>query len=207
MAETVIGIVHEPVSPDSPLLQTSKSILDCILFWNRDHQMLRWSIPRPTQWSHPRHCAWNASSKPFHGPGMSTSKKTFRPYSLRKYFAKHRSQLELLSRGVPGALALFLFLHIETTYFYAYDLTYGISMLPTINATGDSVIISKLYRRGKSVQIGDVVSFEHPVDQGVYSIKRVIGLEGDWVCRDTPGVGQGTMIQVCHSSVAFVRKD
>lgn len=88
-------------------------------------------------------------------------------------------------------------MHIETNYFYAFDVTYGISMLPTINPIGDSVIISKLYRRGQNVKVGDIVSFAHPVDQGVHSIKRVIGMEGDWVCRDTPGVGSGMVIQVC----------
>ena len=58
------------------------------------------------------------------------------------------------------------------------------------------MLISKLHRRGKKVQVGDLVSFAHPMESGVYSIKRVVGLEGDWVCRDTPTVGKGMMIQV-----------
>lgn len=70
-------------------------------------------------------------------------------------------------------------------------------MMPTINSYGDGVLISKLYRRGKGVEVGDVVSFGSPVEPGTQAIKRVIGMEGDWVCRDTPGVGKGTMIQVC----------
>lgn len=70
--------------------------------------------------------------------------------------------------------------------------------MPTMNSYGDHVLISKLYRRGKGVGVGDVVSFDSPVEPGLHAIKRVVGMEGDWVCRDTPGVGKGTVIQVCR---------
>ena len=70
-------------------------------------------------------------------------------------------------------------------------------MLPTINSDGDWVIISKYYRRGRGIEVGDLISFHHPVEQKVDSIKRVIGLEGDFVLRDTPGT-TGKMMQVCE---------
>lgn len=160
--------------------------------------MLRLAISRPrtVRWNHPdRHLRQrlrNASSKspPEHQASTHSSTGT-----------GIRSRLNFLYWLVPFSVTGFIFLHIETTYFYTTDMTTGISMLPTINASGDSVIISKLYRRGKYVGIGDVVSFEHPVDQGVHSIKRVVGLEGDWVCRDTPGIGGGTVIQVRGSAL------
>lgn len=139
-----------------------------------------------------------ASSKP-----TQTQKRTWLsilrrpwPYFLRKRLVPFRYELRVASYVASFTLAASLLLHIEVTYFFTWSATYGISMLPTMSATGNSIIVSKLFRRGKGVQIGDVVSFDHPVDQGVQSVKRVVGLEGDWVCRDTPGVGEGMMIQV-----------
>lgn len=166
--------------------------------------MLRSAITRSsaTRWRYleylSRNIARHASSKPQKGPAKSAprDKGSASSYGMRKQLLGYRSRIQQVSSPVLALVAVFLFLHIETTYFYAFDLTHGISMLPTMNATGDSVIISKLYRRGKNVHVGDVVSFDHPVDQGVQSIKRVVGLEGDWVCRDTPGIGRGTVIQV-----------
>lgn len=75
------------------------------------------------------------------------------------------------------------------------DLTYGISMLPTLYSFGTYVLISKYHRRGKEVKVGDIISFKHPVKKGEYAIKRVIGMEGDFVLRNTPGKSD-TMIQV-----------
>ena len=62
-------------------------------------------------------------------------------------------------------------------------------MLPTFNSFGDWVVLSKFYRRGRNVEVGDVVSFRHPVDEDSRAVKRVLGMPGDFVCRDTPGVG------------------
>lgn len=120
-----------------------------------------------------------------------------------RYAAKLRGTAQIAALG----LAIFLLLHIETTYFYAFDMTYGVSMMPTIHASGDSVIISKLYRRGRNVKVGDVISFDHPVDQDIQSIKRVVGLEGDWVARDTPGVGRGIVIQVRDGAATSFKRD
>jgi inner membrane protease subunit 1 len=69
-------------------------------------------------------------------------------------------------------------------------------MLPTFNSNGDWILISKYYRRGRGVQVGDIVSYAHPILEGEFAIKRVLGLPGDFVERDTPGVGKGQMIQV-----------
>ena len=75
-------------------------------------------------------------------------------------------------------------------------------MMPTFNSFGDAVLISKYYRRGRGVQVGDIVSFVHPIDSEERAIKRVLGMPGDFVCRDTPGTGAraGTpMIQVSQT--------
>lgn len=75
-------------------------------------------------------------------------------------------------------------------------------MLPTIEVVGDMVLIDKGYRRGRGVVVGDVVSFDSVVQPGERVIKRVVGMEGDFVGRDTPGmvtgVGGGEMLMVCN---------
>jgi len=69
-------------------------------------------------------------------------------------------------------------------------------MLPTFEVLGDHVIISKHYRRGRGIEIGDVISFDSVVEPGEGVIKRVLGMEGDYVLRNSPGSRYDDMIQV-----------
>lgn len=110
------------------------------------------------------------------------------------------SSLSQAMRMSSRIIAFCLAFHITATYVISYNDCYGISMLPTFNSSGDCVLTSKWYRRGRGIQVGDIVSYEHPIRPGERAIKRVIGLEGDFVLRDTPGVGDGVMIQVGFSS-------
>jgi len=64
--------------------------------------------------------------------------------------------------------------------------TLGPSMLPTLNVSGDWVYISKLHRRGLNVRVGDVVSVKHPLFPEASASKRVLGMPGDYVLRDSP---------------------
>lgn len=73
-------------------------------------------------------------------------------------------------------------------------------MLPTFEVIGDSVILSRYYRRGRGIKVGDIVSFDSVVEPGESVIKRVLGLPGDYVLRDTPGTTD-TMIQVRQSPI------
>lgn len=82
-------------------------------------------------------------------------------------------------------------------------------MLPTFNSFGDAVLISKYYRRGRGVKVGDVISYMHPIEPEITGLKRIVGMEGDFVLRDTPGIGKGEggekMLQVCANfSLAVV---
>ena len=95
--------------------------------------------------------------------------------------------------AVGGALAW----HIFCEYFFTLSQAEGISMLPTIAATGDWLLLSKRYRKGRDVVVGDIVSFKHPIDEHTRSVKRVIGMPGDIVLRDSPDKS-GQMIQVSH---------
>ena len=73
-------------------------------------------------------------------------------------------------------------------------------MLPTFEVIGDWALISRYYRRGRDIKVGDIVSFASVVDPRDSVIKRVIGMQGDYVLRDTPGMND-TMIQVCLDDV------
>lgn len=68
-------------------------------------------------------------------------------------------------------------------------------MSPTMNSTGDWLLLSKRYRHGRGIVVGDMVSYRHPIEQDSYGVKRVVGMPGDFVLRDTPGTS-GMMIQV-----------
>ncbi|KAF2197641.1 LexA/Signal peptidase, partial [Delitschia confertaspora ATCC 74209] len=80
-----------------------------------------------------------------------------------------------------------LFYHLTTSYLYSITPTRGISMLPTMPARGSWSLCSHLYRHGKNIKVGDVIVFDHPIIAGGRAAKRVIGLEGDFVCVITPG--------------------
>lgn len=90
-------------------------------------------------------------------------------------------------------------LHLFTEHVLTLEFTGGPSMLATLSAYGDGVLVSHLHRQGRGVQVGDVVDFKHPMMPGFGAIKRVVGMPGNFVMRDSPGLGKGgatKMIQV-----------
>ena len=89
-------------------------------------------------------------------------------------------------------------LHFWNDYVFGVQATLGPSMLPTMNARGDWVCVSKFYRRGKGVRVGDLVSAKHPTFPGTGIMKRVLGMPGDFVLRDSPDSGSKMMVQVSN---------
>lgn len=90
-----------------------------------------------------------------------------------------------------------LLYHVVAAHTFTIRFTYGASMVPTLQTIGDAVVISRAHRRGRGIAVGDLVNYENPfrLDYGV--IKRVVGMPGDFVLRDTPGAeGEGLMVQV-----------
>ncbi|KAF2863072.1 LexA/Signal peptidase, partial [Piedraia hortae CBS 480.64] len=83
--------------------------------------------------------------------------------------------------------------HIFIEYVYSIEPAWGISMLPTIPPEGQALVISKYERRGRGVGIGDLVTFKHPVREGDYALKRVIGMPGDFVVGNS---SRNKMLQV-----------
>lgn len=69
-------------------------------------------------------------------------------------------------------------------------------MLPTFEVMGDAVIVDRRCRRGRGVEVGDIVSFKSVVHPGETVMKRVLGLAGDYVLCHTPESGSDKMIQV-----------
>lgn len=131
-----------------------------------------------------------ASSKP---DAKSTIKKAFTdpaPPLLARY-----PTLYYPVQCFKYFLGFALGLHVFAEYFFTLSQAEGISMQPTMNATGDWLLLSKRYRRGRDIVVGDIISFKHPIDEGVCSVKRVIAMPGDFVLRDSPETS-GAMIQV-----------
>lgn len=119
---------------------------------------------------------------------------------LRKRYAGH--PLRVLSATIKG---LFL-AHLFWEHFYAFSPLRGPSMLPTLEVLGDGVIVDRWYRRGRGIQVGDLVTFDSVIEPGESVLKRVLGIEGDYVLRDTPESGSDVMIQVSyiHSDISHV---
>lgn len=81
-------------------------------------------------------------------------------------------------------------------------------MYPSFSVRGDYLLISRAHKYGRGIAVGDVVRFYHPSFLGVHGAKRVLGMPGDWVCRDlalSKNVGgfvegeggAAEMVQVC----------
>lgn len=105
-------------------------------------------------------------------------------HALRNSTPAGFARLTLTSLGIFTTLALFW------DHMYTIQLSEGPSMYPTFNPRGDYMLISRRYRYGRGVKVGDVVRFYHPSFVGVHGAKRVLGLPGDFVCRD-PALGKG----------------
>ncbi|KFZ15822.1 hypothetical protein V501_02531 [Pseudogymnoascus sp. VKM F-4519 (FW-2642)] len=99
-------------------------------------------------------------------------------------------------RLLSATLKTFFLAHVVWEYGYEISPTAGASMLPTFEVLHDWVVSSKAYRRGRGVVVGDMVTFRSVREPGEKVIKRVIGLEGDYVLMNTPGSASDMMIQV-----------
>ncbi|GKZ22912.1 hypothetical protein AbraIFM66951_009340 [Aspergillus brasiliensis] len=119
--------------------------------------------------------------------------------TLKRSTPSHLMRFTFNSLGVFCACTL-IWEHLITV-----QLSEGPSMYPTFSPRGDYLLISRVHKHGRGIQIGDVVRFYHPTFLGVNGAKRVIGLPGDFVCRDLPfstEVGkEGEMIRVPEGHV------
>ncbi|KAK2749475.1 hypothetical protein FQN57_006409 [Myotisia sp. PD_48] len=80
----------------------------------------------------------------------------------------------------------FCWFKIFTEHFFDLKSADGPSMYPTIHVRGDSLLISKFYKYGRGVELGDIIIYKKPHDLHTDAAKRVIGLPGDYVLKDPP---------------------
>lgn len=113
--------------------------------------------------------------------------------SLRKPVNPNRPngpQMLTLYGSVLRVGQIFLACHICWKYFYCLQWTQGISMVPTIpqpRTGAPMILVSRLYRRGRDVKVGDIVIFTHPIQPETMGAKRIVGMPGDLVCVVSPG--------------------
>lgn len=125
---------------------------------------------------------------------MTRYNRLFRPF---KYFQDRYAghPFRLLVATIKFTFAA----HVFCEFAYVPVPAWGPSMLPTFEVLGDWLLISRQYRRGRGIEVGDLVTFDSVVEPGERAIKRVLGLEGDYVMRDTPGTGSTEMLQVSQN--------
>ena len=71
-------------------------------------------------------------------------------------------------------------------HLYEFENCDGPSMFPTLHNYGNSLIISKLHKYGRRVQVGDIIVYKQPQFSQMISAKRVLGMPGDYVVTDVP---------------------
>ena len=98
-------------------------------------------------------------------------------------FARYGPFMGPIAALIPAA-QLLLILHAFSTYVIELSSTTGPSMWPTLAAHGEWLAISKSYRRGRGINVGDMVDFMHPLVPGAGAVKRVVGMPGDFVVVD-----------------------
>lgn len=106
-------------------------------------------------------------------------------------------------RRIFHGMGLFSAGILISEHFYTVQGSEGPSMYPTFSVRGDYLLVSRRYDHGRDIKVGDVVRFNHPSFFGVYGAKRVLGMPGDFVCKDpafsTEVGAKKEMIQVCIS--------
>ncbi|CAK7351737.1 unnamed protein product [Dovyalis caffra] len=73
------------------------------------------------------------------------------------------------------------FLHFTNNYLFSPTLVYGPSMLPTLNLSGDVLLVEHVSHRLEKVGPGDLVLVRSPLDPSKILSKRVVGMEGDQI--------------------------
>ncbi|XP_077228741.1 peptidase S24/S26A/S26B/S26C family protein isoform X2 [Tasmannia lanceolata] len=70
------------------------------------------------------------------------------------------------------------FIHVTNAYLCSVALVYGPSMLPTLNLTGDFILVDRLSTRFGRIGVGDIVLLRSPENPRKIVTKRVMAMEG-----------------------------
>lgn len=90
-------------------------------------------------------------------------------------------------------------LHLVQTHAFQVAPASGPSMLPTFTVAGEYVLTDATHARNRRSQLrpGDLVTYRIPIFRRDLGMKRLVGLEGDYVSIGTVGEkGEDMMIQV-----------
>ncbi|KAH6824717.1 Peptidase S24/S26A/S26B/S26C family protein [Perilla frutescens var. hirtella] len=103
------------------------------------------------------------------------------PKLLHQYALQWKSTAkEVLTHSIVFA-QFFSLMHLTNSYICSPTLVYGPSMLPTLNFTGDVVLVEKLSPLLGKVGPGDVVLVRSPENPRKAITKRIVGVEGDTI--------------------------
>lgn len=104
-------------------------------------------------------------------------------------------------RLILNVAKLIALMHVFSEYIFHIQTAAGPSMLPTLPQMC-KIAILPTHRLGRGIQVGDIVCYKKPIDSERV-VKRVIGLEGDYVLWDSSddaaSSSNGQMIQVRYS--------
>lgn len=176
--------IPAPRKPIAPLKEPDLPI--SLTLWESTQVTLSSFSINPRRW-------WQGLVRKEHGKEVFKRRlDEFHGGGDRSFF---RTFLHTFWLCVVASVWIFIPGHLIQTHLYEMKATYGPSMLPTVYFEGDWVIINKLYRRGKGVQVGDLVEAKDPLTPEGRVLKRVIGMPGDFVVAHTVET-DGEMIQV-----------
>lgn len=92
--------------------------------------------------------------------------------------------LSAVGRTFSCALRIGCAVHVMRNDVYELCETYGESMLPTLNYSGDYVHTSKLAKFGRGCDVGDIIIASKPTNPVQRVCKRICGMPGDYLCID-----------------------
>lgn len=127
---------------------------------------------------------------------------------LRRWF-RESDTIGTLGLYLKYGIILFTAYHVTSTHFFTIATCDGISMLPTISQHRPSIFVNVWgHRRGRNLQVGDVIVFKHPIMERARACKRVVGMPGDFISvvtaprseidlsEETPAEASEMMVQV-----------
>lgn len=119
---------------------------------------------------------------------------------VRAYYQRHRGTASAPFLVALGTLKGIVACHLLWEHGISFGSAAGSSMLPTFSVYGDYILVSKYYRRGRDVKVGDVIFYDIPIFRRAQGVKRIMGMPGDYVLHGDPDTGSQVMIQVCFLS-------
>lgn len=91
-----------------------------------------------------------------------------------------RETLRIGSLSIRSIAAL----HLFTSTAYEISQTEGASMLPTLNVNSDFCVVSKKFKNGNGLEMGDIIVARKPTQPDSWVCKRITGMPGDIILLD-----------------------